>query len=79
MFGAGFPFVILCPLTTSRRGLSLHAEIERRSENGLDESSYVQCERVRSVNRRRLVHRLGTIDARTAAAVGQVIRTLLDL
>ncbi len=76
-FGTGFPFVLLCPLTTTRRGLSLHVEVEATESTGLDEVSYVQCELFRSVNRRRLVHRLGAIDASTSTQVAEIVDTLL--
>lgn len=77
-FGAGFPFVIVCPLTSSRRGLSIHVEVEPSDTNGLDQPSHVQCELIRSVNRRRLVHHLGAIDLDTHLAVSRILRTLLN-
>jgi len=76
-FGPEFPFVIVTPLTTTRRALSLHVEVEANPDAGLDETSHVQCELIRSVNRRRLVHRLGAIDTDTSQRVATVIRTLL--
>jgi mRNA interferase MazF len=78
MFGADFPFVIVCPITTRRRGLSIHVEVEPGPDSGLDETSYVQCELIRSISRGRLVHRLGTIDVMTSARVQQIVRTLLN-
>jgi mRNA interferase MazF len=77
-FGPGFPFVIVTPLTTTRRELSLHIELEPTNENGLDDTSYIQCELLRSINRRRLVHQLGTIDANTSLRVASVVKTLLN-
>ena len=77
-FGPDFPFVIVVPLTTTRRGLSLHVEIESSTETGLDDISYAQCELIRSVNRRRLVHRLGQIDAGASHQVTAVVKTLLN-
>lgn len=77
-FGSSFPFAIVAPLTTIRRGLSLHVEVDPTPESGLDEVSYVQCELIRSINRRRLRHRLGTVDAETSLRVTNVIRTLLN-
>ena len=59
-FGPAFPFVIVRLLTTTRRGL--HVEVEPTDESGLDEVSYIQCELLRSINWRRLVHRLGVIN-----------------
>ncbi len=76
-FGPAFPFVIVTPLTTTRQGLSLHVEVEPTDESGLDETSYIQCELLRSINRRRLVHRLGTIDPDVSLRVSSVIKTLL--
>ena len=76
-FGPDFPFVLVTPLTTTRRGLSLHVEVEATTGTGLDDTSYVQCELVRSVSRRRLVHRLGAVDLDTSRQVADVVRTLL--
>jgi mRNA interferase MazF len=76
-FGADFPFVIVAPMTTTHRGLSIHVEVEPSAEAGLDATSYIQCELIRSVNRRRLVHRLGTIDSAAKAAVDEIVQTLL--
>ncbi|MCL1694001.1 MAG: type II toxin-antitoxin system PemK/MazF family toxin [Actinomycetia bacterium] len=77
-FGPGFPFVIVTPLTVTRRRLSLHIEVEATESTGLDETSHIQCELIRSVNQDRLVHLLGTIDSDTSRRVADVIRTLLD-
>jgi len=75
-FGPGFPFVIVVPLITARRALSLHVEVEATPATGLAQTSYAQCELVRSVNRNRLVHHLGVIDSATSLQVGAVMRTL---
>jgi mRNA interferase MazF len=77
-FGPDFPFVIITPLTTTQRGLSLHVEVEATPDTGLDDTSYVQCELIRSVNRRRLVHRLGAIDLATSYRVTDIVKTLLN-
>ncbi|HEX6220238.1 MAG TPA: type II toxin-antitoxin system PemK/MazF family toxin [Acidimicrobiia bacterium] len=77
-FGPAFPFVIVTPLTTTRRGLSLHIEVEPTEESGLDETSYIQSELLRSINRKRLARRLGTIDVDTSLRVSSVVKTLLN-
>ena len=75
--GAALPFVIVLPLTTTRRGLSFHVEVEATPDTGLAETSYVQCELVRSVNRNRLLSRLGMIDIEGSSRVADVLRILL--
>jgi len=77
-FGPDFPFVVVTPLTTTQRGLSLHVEIEATATTGLDHISYIQCELIRSVNRSRLIHRLGAIDPNTGHRVTTVIKTLMN-
>lgn len=76
-FGA-MPFVILAPLTTTHRNLSLHVEVEPTQLTGLAGVSYVQCELVRSVSDKRLVHRLGSIDPPTSVRVAEILKTLLN-
>ncbi|HUF98904.1 MAG TPA: type II toxin-antitoxin system PemK/MazF family toxin [Ilumatobacter sp.] len=76
-FGADFPFAIVCPLTSVRRGLSLHVEVEPTPTTGLDTTSYVQCELLRSVNRRRLIHRLGSVDIEISRLISEILTTLL--
>ena len=77
-FGPQFPYLIVSPLTTRHRGLSLHVEVEQSATTGLDETSYIQCELIRSINRSRLVHRLGAIDAEASRDVATIIKTLLN-
>lgn len=76
-FGPDFPVVIVCPLTRTYRRLSVHVEVDATRETGLDDISFVQCELLRSVSRRRLVHRLGAVDSATSDHVADIIRTLL--
>lgn len=70
--------MIVCPLTTRHRGLSLHVEVEPSDATGLDQASYVQCEVVRSINLRRLVHQLGSIGIETSQQIEQILRTLMN-
>ncbi len=76
-FGPVFPFIIVAPLTTTHHDLPLHVEIEPTAQSGLDDASFIQCELVRSVNRKRLVHRIGAIELHTANDVRNIIITLL--
>ncbi|MCP3973602.1 MAG: type II toxin-antitoxin system PemK/MazF family toxin [bacterium] len=77
-FGPTFPFVIVTPLTTVHRGLSLHVEVEASADTGLDVTSHVQCELIRSINRNRLIHRLGSIDLEVSDQVSTIVKTLLN-
>ena len=73
-----FPFIVVVPLTTTHRGLPFHIEVEATGHNGLSETSFVQCELIRSVNRNRLIHRLGILEPDLCHQVAAVIKTLLN-
>ena len=77
-FGSRFPVVIVAPLTTTDRSLSLHVEVPATALTGLRHASYVQCELIRSVPTRRLMHKLGVVDPDTSWQVGDVVKTLLN-
>lgn len=78
-FGPSFPFIIVCPLMSTPRGLSIHVEVAAGPATGLDADSYIQCELIRSVNRSRLIHRMGSVGPEVNHEVATTVRTLLDL
>lgn len=71
--------VTVLPITRTRHGLPTRVEIEPDGRNSLHEISYARCEDIRAVSEERLVHRLGTVDAVTLAALGRVVRTFLEV
>lgn len=70
--------VIVVPVTTTRRGLPSHIEIES-PDAGLEETSYAKCEDVKSISDRRFVARLGNCEPDVLFEVGRVLALLLDL
>jgi mRNA interferase MazF len=70
--------VIVVPVTTARRGLPSHIEIEP-GDSGLDNLSYAKCEDVKSISDRRFIGRLGQVDPEALFAVTRALRFLLDL
>lgn len=70
--------VLVVPVTSARRDLPSHVEIEP-GESGLDLSSYAKCEDVKSVSERRLIDRLGVVGPGPLFDIGRVLRYLLEL
>lgn len=70
--------VIVVPLTTARRELPSHVEIEP-GPSGLDEVSYAKCEDLKSISDRRMVRRLGRVGPDGMYEIGRVLKYLLDL
>ena len=70
--------VIVVPMTTARRDLPSHVEIDAH-ESGLEQISYAKCEDVKSISDERLIARIGVAPVEAVFAVGRILRYLLDL
>lgn len=70
--------VMVVPVTSARRGLPSHVEIDA-GDSGLDDVSYAKCEDLKSVSDRRLISRLGAADVEAVFEMERAIRFLLDL
>ncbi len=70
--------VIVVPITSARRGLPSHVELDDPL-TGLDEISYAKCEDIKSVSEHRLITRLGAVPPAAMFAMERVLRYLLTL
>lgn len=70
--------MLVVPLTSTRRRLPSHVEIEAGA-SGLDHPSYAKCEDVKSISERRLVSRLGVAGPEPMFEIGRVLRYLFEL
>lgn len=69
---------IVVPVTTTRRGLPSHIEIEPGG-SGLEHTSYAKTEDVKSVSTNRLIRRLGAIPVDRLNRAEHALRLLLGL
>lgn len=69
---------VVLPVTTTRRGLPSHIEIEP-GDSGLSETSYAKAEDIKSVSTQRLVRRLGAVTADRLNRAEHALRLLLGL
>jgi mRNA interferase MazF len=69
---------IVVPVTTTRRGLPSHIEIDQ-GDSGLKHASYAKAEDVKSVSTTRLIRRLGVIPAGPLDRTEHALRLLLGL
>lgn len=70
--------VLVVPVTSTRRGIPLHVEIEPGG-SGLDRVSYAKIEDLRSVSTLRLARRLGSVPPDVLYRIGRVAGALLGL
>lgn len=69
---------VVLPVTTARRGLPSHIELEP-GDSGLSHTSYAKAEDIKSVSTQRLVRRLGTAPADRLYRIEHALRLLLGL
>jgi len=70
--------VVIIPITTKAKGIPFHVAV-RPPEGGLDHTSFIKCEDIRSIAKERLVKQFGKIDETTLAKVEDRLRILLGL
>jgi len=73
-----FGLVTVCPIGSAKRGYPTRVEVTGGS-SGLDQTSYVQAEQVRTISSARLVHLVGRADVTVMVEVERVLRLLLRL
>ena len=70
--------IVVVPVTTSRRSLPLHVEIEP-GESGLDEISYAKCEDIRSVATERVLRPFGVVPSAVLYRISLTLHYVLEL
>lgn len=69
---------IVLPITSRQKNVRSHVAVEP-PEGGLQRTSYIKCEDVRSISTTRLAQRLGAVAPGTMKAVEDRLRLLLGL
>jgi len=70
--------VIVVPLTSRDKSIPLHVRVAG-NDTGLNAVSFIKTEDVRSVSRKRLVKKTGTVSGRIMDEVIDCIKILLDI
>ena len=70
--------MVAVPITRTERKIRWHVPV-RPPEGGLSDESFIQCENVRSLSKRRLKRLRGRVSSETLAQVEDRVRILLGL
>jgi mRNA interferase MazF len=69
---------IVLAITTKGKYIPLHTKILKSDENGLMEDSYIKCEQIFTISKRRLIKRLGRIDNNKINEIESGVKMVLD-
>jgi mRNA interferase MazF len=67
---------VVLPLTTAKRPVPTAIEVEGA---GLDRTSYIQVDQIRTISQKRLTRRFGMVDGVTMIRVEQVLARMLGI
>jgi len=70
--------VVVAPITSVQKGLPSHVEVAA-GDAGLTVTSFIKVEDIRCISKRRLMKRLGAVDAGVMTLVEQRLRWLLEI
>jgi mRNA interferase MazF len=70
--------VIVAPITGTDRGIPAHVRVSA-PEGGLTKASVIQADQIRTISRRRVGRRLGTVSASTMGQVEERLKLVLGL
>ena len=71
--------VVVLPITKKDKGIASHVRVAPGPTNGLDVVSYIKCEEVRCVSKRRLSKYIGSTDSKTMQEVEYRVAIILGL
>ena len=78
-FGSGpGDLVIALAITSTQRAVRSQVPVHP-PEGGLKLASFIKCQDIRSISKKRLGTRLGSVSSNTMAEVSRILRNLLDL
>ena len=74
------PHTIIIPFTTRIREVKLPSHVRIPADiGGLAEESILLCEQIRVIDKRRLVHKIGSVEEEYLREVGVAIKVILGL
>jgi mRNA interferase MazF len=77
---AASPHTVIIPFTTRIREVKLPSHVRIPAGiGGLAEESILLCEQIRVIDKRRLVHKMGSVEEEYLREVGIAIRVILGL
>ena len=71
--------VFVIPCTTRQRGVASHVELASDGANGLDRTTWAQCEHLRSVERGRCLELLGNVGVVAIEQMREIVALLIDV
>ncbi|MFH1653197.1 MAG: type II toxin-antitoxin system PemK/MazF family toxin [Pseudomonadota bacterium] len=70
--------VIVLPITTTFRNIPSHIKVDP-PDGGFKKTSYVKCDQIRTISKKRLIDKIGKISEETMSEIEYVLKIILSL
>lgn len=73
-----YPNTIVLTITTQGKEIPFHIKLNPNKINGLKEISYIKCEQILTISKKRLVKKIGVIDSESLKEIEKGVKLVLD-
>ncbi|MBW2040287.1 MAG: type II toxin-antitoxin system PemK/MazF family toxin [Deltaproteobacteria bacterium] len=74
-----YPNTIVLAVSTKGKPVPFHIAVKPTVQNGLGELSYIKCEQILTISKRRLTRKIGTLEAEFLQQVEKAITLVLNI
>ncbi len=74
-----YPNTIVVTVSTKGKAVPFHIAIDTSEKNGLKEKSYIKCEQVLTISKKRLVRRVGGLEEEYLGLVTKALQQVLAI
>lgn len=74
-----YPNTIVLAVSTKGKPVPFHAAVKPTVQNGLGELSYIKCEQILTISKKRLTRKIGILETEFLQQVGKAITLVLNV
>jgi mRNA-degrading endonuclease toxin of MazEF toxin-antitoxin module len=74
-----YPNIIVVAVSTKGKPVPFHVAVKPTIQNGLGELSYIKCEQILTISKKRLTRKIGILETEFLQQVGKAITLVLNI
>jgi mRNA interferase MazF len=74
-----YPNIIVVAVSTKGKPVPFHVAVKPTIQNGLGELSYIKCEQILTISKKRLTRKIGILETEFLQQVGKAITLVLNV
>ena len=74
-----YPNTIVVAVSTKGKPVPFHIAVKPTAQNGLGEMSYIKCEQILTIAKRRLIRKIGMLETEYLQQAGKAVTLVLNI